>query len=186
LGKGTGLGLSTVLGIVKSHGGHLNVQSEVGKSTRFDIYLPAIAAEESPVENQPRPALPRGMGEGVLIVDDEISIREVVSSMLRYCGYKPFAAESGLTGLEIYRKHRDEISLALVDMMMPGIDGINTMRLLRELNPKLAMIALSGMLDNDQITTSAGFTDVELLRKPITAASLLGKIASTLASRPKE
>ena len=181
LGKGTGLGLSTVLGIVKGHGGAVRVHSQLGQGTRFEIYLPAVATEERAVARDSRAPLPRGNGEGVLVIDDESFIRDVVGAMLRHCGYREFLAESGEAGLELYRNRRDQIQLALVDMMMPGMDGAATVAELRQLEPQLPIIVVSGMLENDQVGAAGVIANVDLLRKPITAEALLTKIADTLA-----
>jgi signal transduction histidine kinase len=184
VGKGTGLGLSTVLGIVKGHGGVLQVQSDVGKGTRFDIYFPALPVEQAEPVPPPRVSLPKGQGQGVLVVDDEPYIRDVISSMLRFCNYRSFPAAGGQAGIELYRQNHHEIELALVDMMMPGMDGLTTMKRLREINAHLPIIAVSGMLDNAQLGPESGLDRVELLRKPITAELLLNKIARVLGLVP--
>ncbi|PTY02532.1 hybrid sensor histidine kinase/response regulator [Opitutaceae bacterium EW11] len=180
IGKGTGLGLSTVMGIVKGHGGAVNVHSQLNKGTRFDIYLPAIPKEEEAEPQPSRSRFPTGQGEGILVIDDEPYIRDVVGSMLKYCGYRGYFAASGHKGIEVYQKHQDEIALAIVDMMMPGLDGAATMRHLRELNPEARLIAMSGMLENSSFGPGSGLEGVELLRKPITAEDLLTKIAAVL------
>jgi len=186
LGKGTGLGLSTVLGIVKGHGGTVNVTSQVNQGTRFEIYLPALQSEEPAKPPSTRSPLPRGKGEGILVIDDEPYIRDVVGSMLRYCGYRGFFAPNGLSGVETYQRHRDEIALVLVDMMMPGLDGAETMRLLRDLNPEIRLVAMSGMLESSAFGAGSDLESVELIRKPITAEALLSKIASVLAKAKQE
>lgn len=185
LGKGTGLGLSTVLGIVKGHGGTVTVSSTMGHGTRFHIYVPAVPDEHTVRPPEKRVALPRGNGEGILVIDDEHYIREVVGSMLRYCGYQGFYAPSGAAGIDLYQRHRDEIDLVLVDMMMPGLDGASTMRLLRDIDPELRLVAMSGMLENAAFAPGAELENVDLLRKPITAEDLLTKIAAVLASAKK-
>lgn len=180
LGKGTGLGLSTVVGIVKGHGGAVNVQSQPGQGTRFEVYLPAVAQEAKTTPPVSRAPLPRGNGEGILIVDDEVYIRDVIGTMLRYCGYRGFFAAGGLDSLDVYQKHQHEIALVLVDMMMPGLDGGSTMRLLRDLNPDVRLVAMSGMLENASLGSGSELDNVELLRKPITAEALLTTIARAL------
>lgn len=181
LGKGTGLGLSTVVGIVKGHGGSVNVSSQLNQGTRFEIYLPAVLSEEYAKPSNTRDPLPRGKGEGILVIDDEPYIRDVVGSMLRYCGYRGFFAPSGLAGIEIYQQHRDQISLVLIDMMMPGLDGAATIGLLRDINPEVVLVAMSGMVESSIFTSGSELENVELLRKPITAEALLKTIAAILA-----
>lgn len=183
LGKGTGLGLSTVLGIVKGHSGLVNVVSQLGKGTRFEIFLPALQTDAPPKPVTSRGTLPRGHGEGVLVIDDEHFIRDVVGSMLRYCGYTGFFAASGLAGIQTYQQHRDQIALALVDMMMPGLDGATTIRALRDMNPEIRVIAMSGMLESSDFAPGTNLENVELLRKPVSAEALLTKIAEVLATK---
>jgi CheY-like chemotaxis protein len=180
IGKGTGLGLSTVLGIVKGHGGAVNVSSPEGGGTRFEIFLPALLTDnDQPVPPQRLP-LPRGNGEGILVVDDEPYIREVIGSMLRYCNFRGFFGANGHEGVALYKENRDKISLALVDMMMPGLDGEGTMRMLRKLNPSIRLLAMSGMLENAAITPGSELEGVELMRKPIAAETLMKTIVKTL------
>ncbi|HEU5077940.1 MAG TPA: PAS domain S-box protein [Opitutaceae bacterium] len=183
VGKGTGLGLSTVLGIVKGHSGTVNVVSEINRGTRFEIYLPALASEEAPPTSSSRAPLPRGNGEGVLVIDDEAYIRDVIASMLRYCGYTGFFAADGLKGIEVYQRNHDKIALVLVDMMMPGLDGASTMRMLRDLNPEVKLIAMSGMLENATIGPDTDLEKVELLRKPIAAEELLSTIGAAIGGK---
>jgi PAS domain S-box-containing protein len=181
-GKGTGLGLSTVIGIIKGHNGAVNVVSEPEKGARFEIFLPALPAEKPPAVNDSRSPLPKGQGEGVLVIDDEVFIREAVTSMLRHCGYTAFVAETGREGISLYLKNRDKIRLALVDIMMPGLDGFTTIRLLRDASPDLKIVAISGMLDNERFGTAPELRGVDLLRKPVSAEVLMGKIAAALRS----
>jgi PAS domain S-box-containing protein len=180
IGKGTGLGLSTVLGIVKGHGGAVNVSSREGGGTRFEVFLPALLTENDQPAPPQRTPLPRGNGEGILVVDDEPYIREVIGSMLRYCNFRGFFGANGHEGVALYQENSDKISLALVDMMMPGLDGEGTMRMLRKLNPSIKLVAMSGMLENAAITPGSELEGVELLRKPIAAETLMKTIVKTL------
>ncbi len=183
VGKGTGLGLSTVVGIVKGHGGAVSVSSSPAKGTRFDIVLPALTAELPEKPSSERVLLPRGRGEGILVIDDEAYIRDVVASILRYCGYRGFFASNGLEGLQVYRQNQDKISLVIVDMMMPVLDGPSTIKALRENNPSLRVVAMSGMLDHTVFEKDPSLRGVQLLRKPIAAEDLLGVMGATLSRR---
>ncbi len=183
IGKGTGLGLSTVLGIVKGHGGAVTVSTRESGGTRFEIFLPALLTENDQPPPLQRAPLPRGNGEGILVIDDEPYIREVIGSMLRYCNFRGFFGSNGHEGLALYRENQNKISLALVDMMMPGLDGEATMRMLRKINPKLRLLAMSGMLENAAITPGSELEGVELMRKPIAAETLMKTIVTTLQAR---
>lgn len=182
-GKGTGLGLSTVIGIVKGHGGVVWVRSELGKGTTFDVCLPAQPLEVRIASTDTPSTIVRGQGQGILIIDDEQVIRDVFLSILRHYGYRVHEASNGRQGVEFYARHRDEIDLVIVDVMMPGMDGIATIRELRKINPAVKALVVSGMLDNDRLDHNGDLRNVELLRKPVMAETLLGKVASLLSAR---
>ena len=123
VGEGTGLGLSTVIGIVKSHSGFIQVNSRLGQGTQFKVYLPAC---ETPKEGEkklkPGP-LPQGRGELILLVDDEESIRQVARQALERHGYRMIEASDGTQGLAQYTQHQSEVRLVITDLAMPFMDG---------------------------------------------------------------
>ncbi|HEY9884465.1 MAG TPA: PAS domain S-box protein, partial [Thermosynechococcaceae cyanobacterium] len=129
LGKGTGLGLSTVLSIVKSHGGFVDVVSAAGQGTQFKVYLPAIQSKE--VTHVQDYDLPFGNGELVLVVDDEAMIRQTTQASLEANNYTVLTANDGIEAIALYAQHKDSIHLVLVDMMMPSMDGLTAIRTLR-------------------------------------------------------
>ncbi len=182
-GKGTGLGLSTVIGIAKGHGGVVWVRSELGKGTTFDVCLPSQPVDVRETSSRPPFAIERGQGQGILVIDDEQVIRDVFLSILRHYGYRAHDAADGQRGVEFYARHRDEIDLVIVDVMMPGMDGIATIRELRKINPAVKALVVSGMLENDRLDRNGDLRDVELLRKPVMAETLLGKVAALMAAR---
>ncbi|MEO8428325.1 MAG: response regulator [Verrucomicrobiota bacterium] len=143
-GKGTGLGLSTVLSIVKSHGGFVDIRSQAGKGTTFEVYLPATPAERIQAVEPVLAATLRGHSECILVVDDEPLIREITQKTLERYGYRVFLAADGAEALAVYAKHRIEIQAVMIDMTMPWLDGLSTIRALKKMNPAVKVIASSG------------------------------------------
>jgi PAS domain S-box-containing protein len=143
IGRGTGLGLSSVYGIIKGHGGFINVFSEMGKGTAFHIYLPISDREAPPMEKPAEEKLYKG-GESILVVDDEEVILSVCRGILEKLGYRIMVAKSGQEAVERYRENQQEIDLILMDMVMPGMGGEETFDRLRSINPKVRIILSTG------------------------------------------
>jgi PAS domain S-box-containing protein len=184
INKGTGLGLSTVSAIVKSHGGVINVHSELGTGTIFHVYLPAMATP-SDMETGPLIAvdLPRGKGETVLLVDDEAPILAVTSQILEAFGYKVLTASDGAKALDLYPRQQKEIAVVLTDMRMPMMDGAALIRALKALNPSIKIIAASGLDMNDPMAKLAGTGVTNFLAKPYTPEPLLKILRSVLDAK---
>lgn len=185
LGKGTGLGLSTVVAIVKGHRGFINVYSEMGKGTQFKVYLPAVEIEKSAHYLEKKPELPPGSGELILIIDDEEAIREITQATLENYNYKVITASDGVDGIAQYAKHKEEISVVLVDMMMPALDGPTTIRTLQKINPTIKVIAVSGLASNIKLTQANGIAVKTFLPKPYSSEELLKKLKMTIALEGK-
>jgi len=184
-GQGTGLGLSTAAGIVRSHGGFVNVYSEVDRGTHFTIYLPASQGPQPAPPPPIRPDLPRGNGECILVVDDEASIREVARETLITFGYTVMTAQDGTDAVAQFAAHTEQIQLVLTDMMMPFMDGPATIRALRKLSPSLPIIATSGLKTTPRQAETSSLEIQAFLPKPYTAETLLKTIAMVLADAPE-
>ena len=181
IGKGTGLGLATTMTIVKSHGGFINVYSEPNKGTRFSIYLPSAESGQVRELQKAVDALPRGNGELILIVDDEENIRSITEATLTQFGYKAVTAVDGTDALASYAARRDEIAVVLTDMAMPYMDGTALIRALRKMEPNLKIVAMSGLMNEDQTAGLKTLNVNAYLSKPYTAETLLKTLAEILA-----
>ena len=179
VGSGTGLGLSTVIGIVKSHGGFVNVCSEVERGTEFKVYLPAAEGTETVAASDIK--LPLGHGELILVVDDELAIREITRTALETYSYKVLTASDGIEAIALYVQHKQEISAVLMDMMMPAMDGATAIAVLQKMNPQISIIALSGLASNQKVAGAAGPGVKAFLSKPYTAKQLLHTINEVLS-----
>ncbi|PSB46403.1 hybrid sensor histidine kinase/response regulator, partial [Chamaesiphon polymorphus] len=180
IGKGTGLGLSTSMGIIKSHGGFISVYSEVGKGTCFKVYLPATDTHET--EPQPLLDLPFGHNELILIVDDEISVRSITGTTLETYNYRAITAGDGIEAIALYAEQKKSVAVILLDLMMPSLDTVTTVRTLHKLNPQVKIIAMSGLSTNEQMTQNLKDCGVRtFLAKPFTAEELLNTLAQVCA-----
>ena len=180
IGKGTGLGLSTAAGIIKSHDGFINVYSEPGRGTRFDIYLPAIKTQESTTDETVKVELPKGSGERILVVDDEEPIRAITKMTLEKFNYRVLTAADGAEALTVYKKQKDKIAAVITDMMMPVMNGAELVRSLVVLNPRVAVISASGLLETNDADHTQSPAVKACLSKPFTAAALLTTLARVL------
>jgi PAS domain S-box-containing protein len=181
-GKGTGLGLPSIRGIVKGHGGFIDVYSEVGKGTEFRIYIPAAPlAHVRPAEEE-QAGLPIGHGELILVVDDEAPLLEVARRTLEENGYRVLTARDGTEALAVYVEHKREIDVVVMDMMMPYLDGAATIRALQKLDPNVKIIASSGLSANDKMFEAANQGVNTFLTKPYTAEKLVKALAETLGA----
>lgn len=180
--KGTGLGLSTAFGIVKDHGGFINVYSEVGKGTRFKIYLPAVETTETKEPRDKGVEEPlSGHGELILVIDDEASIRDITKVTLEKQGYRTITASDGAEGLALYVQNRKEIKAVILDIMMPIMDGLATIRALRKIDPQVKIILVSGLKDKGESAEPLGYDVDAFLPKPYKAETLLRTLRKVLS-----
>jgi signal transduction histidine kinase/CheY-like chemotaxis protein len=167
-GKGTGLGLATVYGIVQNHGGHIQCASEQGMGTTFRVYLPAVEPKaKSTADTRPVSALVRPRGEGlVLVIDDEEVVRKSTRRLLSMLGYKVLCAADGLEGVALFKKHHEEITFVLLDLIMPVMGGARAFRAIRDVAPAAKVVVSSGFTDEDQVRELMAGGAVGFLPKP--------------------
>ncbi|MDY6987126.1 MAG: response regulator [Thermodesulfobacteriota bacterium] len=178
MGRGIGLGLAAAYGIIKGHGGYVDVESMTGQGTSFSIYLPAV---ERKVQ-RPLPSVEdivQGTGT-VLLVDDEEVILEVGQELLEAMGYRVFTARDGEEGLDVLRKHSDEIELVLLDMVMPNMGGGETYDRMREINPGVRVLLSSGFSIDGEATEILERGCNGFIQKPFTMRQLSQKIGEVL------
>ncbi|MEH2170254.1 MAG: response regulator [Nostoc sp.] len=179
VGQGTGLGLSTVLGIIKSHGGFVNVYSEPGSETSFQVYLPAVEGMEtiSPEDMPPQ----TGHGELILVVDDEAAIQEIAITSLEAHNYKILVASDGIEAIALYAQNKDKISAVLMDIMLPSLDGLTAIRTLQKINPQVRIIASSGLMSDNKLSAITAIGVNTFLSKPYTVNELLLSLQKVLS-----
>ena len=178
--RGSGLGLASVYGIVQNHGGLIQVSTEKGKGTMFEIFLPAsdkeIQEDSSDIHQQ---SLEYGRGT-VLLVDDEAMVLEVGQMMLENLGYRVLIAQSGEEAIDLYDKEREEIDLIILDMIMPGMGGGEAFDRLKTFNPDVAVLLSSGYSINGQATEILDRGCNGFIQKPFTMEDLSRKINKIL------
>jgi PAS domain S-box-containing protein len=181
LGRGTGLGLSTVLAIVKSHGGFIQLQSAPGEGTIMKVHFPAARLEPGPnagTENN-APAS-NGNGEMILLVEDEEAVRRITSRTLEARGYTLLTATDGVEAVALYARNQHDIRLVLTDMMMPVMDGAATIQVLKRVNSQVRIIAASGLNDAGTQEKALQLGARRFLSKPHNAEAMLRAIREVL------
>ena len=182
IGKGTGLGLATSLAIVRSHGGFMQVYSELGRGTRFTVGLPVSSSPraDSPAAARPEALLPRGHGERILVVDDESTILQITCQTLELHGYRTLRAANGREAIDVIASSDEPVDLVLTDMMMPVMDGAALSAHLEEEHPEIPVIAASGLNSNGGVARAVGMGVSRFLPKPYTTSMLLTTVRDTL------
>ena len=177
-GRGTGLGLSVAHGIVAALGGHIAVYSELGKGTRFDVYIPCT--DNTVGESQSdRPAL-RGGNERVLLIDDENTVVTMASEMLTALGYEVTSYSSGFAALDAFSRDPDSFDVVVTDQTMPEITGYDLAGRMLEIRPAIPIVIMTGFSSNVTVEMSDRLGIKEFLMKPFTRRVLDGAIRSSL------
>lgn len=180
LGKGTGLGMSTALGIVRSHGGFVQIRSEPGSGSSIEVYLPANTEGLAPDVEHKSEMLPCGDGETILVVDDETSILDITRQTLESFNYKVITAGDGAEAIALYALHHSEIAVVLTDMMMPVMDGAMLAAALRRIVPGVRIVVASGHYADTHAAEAANVSLEYFLAKPYTAGVMLCALRNIL------
>ncbi len=180
-GKGSGLGLTMAYNIVHQHGGFIDVYSEPGKGSTFNVFLPQMGGSPETVAVAEEAPPPAGTGT-ILIIDDEEHIRFITREMLKHCGYTVLTAEDGEKGVALYREHAGKIDLVILDINMPKLSGPDTFKKLRELNPLINVVVASGFTKDDQADALIRMGARSFLQKPYTLSVLAQTVADLLKS----
>jgi len=178
MGRGTGLGLATVYGIIKGHGGMITVDSALGHGTTFTIYLPA--SEKEVLKEKPATGKIARGAETILLVDDEKMVLDVSKELLESMGYRVYAVGSGQEAIAVYTEKRNEIDLAILDMVMPKMSGGETFDRLREINSEIKVLLSSGYSLNGEAETIMDRGCNGFLQKPFHLKKLSSKVREML------
>lgn len=179
-GKGTGLGLSTVIGILRSHGGFVTVDSELGKGSAFNVFLPATM--DTAAENEASRSAPirQGRGETILVVDDEADILGTLKMVLTQNGWSVISAKDGTEGVAAYLSASKKIKAVLTDMIMPNMDGLGLVQAIRKFDPSLPILVASGFGEQAELDQLQELGVAAFLKKPFNARNLRAKMAEAL------
>ena len=184
MGRGTGLGLATVYGIVKGHGGYIDIESKKGVGTTFSVYLPT--SEKQAIENGALYEKTLEGRETVLFVDDEDTIIDVGKDILKALNYQVLLARGGKEAVEVYKANKDRIDLVILDMIMPDMGGGKTYDLLKEINPQVKVLLSSGYSIDGQAKEILGRGCNGFIQKPFDIKQLAAKIRKILTKKTGE
>ena len=179
IGRGTGLGLASAYGIIKNHGGIINVYSKRGEGTTFNIYLPA-SENGVPIKDKKLPDEILKGTETVLLVDDEDGILDIGEEMLKEIGYEVWIARGGKEAIEIYSNHKGKIDVVILDMIMPDMNGGKAYDRMKEINPNVKVLLSSGYSINGKAAAILKRGCDGFIQKPFTMQKLSKKIRNIL------
>lgn len=183
-GKGTGLGLATSLGIVRKHRGDLTVESEPGRGACFSILLPSTDLPQTPIDGRFKNEVRQGLGETILLVDDEPLILDAARATLESHGYHVETATSGTQAISKLQQSGGMFAAVLLDMMMPGLDGIQTRRAIQAINSDIPIVISSGLWRPGQVNGAEREDFDAFLAKPYSDEQLLGAVTRVLNRKP--
>ena len=186
-GKGTGLGLATCYGIITQSGGHIEVESKLGKGTTFEIYLPSAreAPPEMPSRVQENYENPGASSESILLAEDEPLVRTLMAQVLRDQGYQVWEAENGEEALELFQTMEQEsVDILLTDVVMPHMGGIELAQRITELRPNIPVLFASGYSPEPLFTTGDSSRELRFIQKPFLPDALASKVREVLDSEP--
>jgi two-component system, cell cycle sensor histidine kinase and response regulator CckA len=183
-GKGTGLGLSVVYGIVKSHHGHIEVESDIGQGATFRLYLPVTEAVATPVMSREdgTPSYTGGK-ETILLVEDEQNLLGLMKAALERAGYTVLTAEDGLSAIKTFSLNKDKIALVLTDLGLPKLDGAAVFTSMKDIDPNVKIILASGYLDPNLKSNLLRSGAKEFIQKPYSPNLVLRKIREVLDAK---
>jgi CheY-like chemotaxis protein len=179
MGRGTGLGLASAYGIVKSHGGFIDVESEIGHGSNFIIHLPISAKAPQKGKAIHEEKLYKG-DETILLVDDEAVMIEVGAEMLNKLNYNVISARSGKEAVELFMGKKDEIHLTILDMIMPEMNGSETFNLLNQIQPGLKVLVSSGYSLSEEAARISKMGCNSFIQKPFDIYLISSKIREVL------
>jgi PAS domain S-box-containing protein len=178
VGKGTGLGLASVYGIVKQHNGYITVKSKVSKGTTFDIYLPLVERPVQPVKKASHAV--KGGQETILVLEDDQDVRNMITAILSSQGYTTLEAENGEDAISVFKEHKKEIALTILDVVMPGKNGRQVFDEIIEIEPGTKAIFMSGYTGDIVIDKGVEEEKVDFLQKPLSVTALLAKVREVI------
>jgi CheY-like chemotaxis protein len=180
VGVGTGLGLSLVHGLVAEVGGAIDVASTPGAGSTFTVYLPSSGDVEAFRENEEEPAMPRGDGQRVLIVDDEEPLVRLATRTLEELGYRPAGFTSSAAALSAFRAEPERFHAVITDERMPGMSGSALIREVRSIRRSIPIVLMSGFVGGPVLRSAREAGADEVLKKPLSARDLANSLARVL------